>query len=358
MIVRRAVLLGLWLGLAACGGKVAATTDSAGDSTALAPGTGSALGASLTQGAETAGPTAESTHFRLPMGYVPNVQFAPFYLADQRGYFAAEGIQIDFDYSFETDGVKLVGAGELPFSLVSGEQVLLARAQGLPVVYVAAWWNAFPIAVAAPQGTGILQPSDLVGKRIGIPGTFGASFVGLRALLFANGVSESDLMLDSIGFNQVEVLAAGQADAVVVYVNNEPLQLAARGVPVDLIRVADYVELASNGVLTSEQTLRDQPELVRGMLRATLHGLQDAIGDPAGAFAVCLDYVEGLRALSADDQELQRRVLEASIEFWRSDRLGYSEPAAWSNMQSVLIDMGLLEQAQDLSAAYTNEYLP
>ncbi len=358
MIARRTVLLAMWLGLAACGIRADATTDSGANPTAPSPGTEAAPGEGVMQGAETAGPIAGLTHFRLPMGYVPNVQFAPFYLADQRGYFAAEGIQIEFDYSFETDGVKLVGAGELPFSLVSGEQVLLARAQGLPVVYVAAWWNAFPIAVAAPQGTGILRPSDLVGKRIGIPGTFGASYVGLRALLFADGVSESDLMLDSIGFNQVEVLAAGQADAVVVYVNNEPLQLGARGIPVDLIRVADYVELASNGVLTSEQTLRDRPELVRGMLRAALHGLQDAIDDPASAFAVCLEYVEGLRALGTDDQELQRRVLEASIEFWRSDRLGYSEPAAWSNMQSVLIDMGLLEQTQDLSAAYTNEYLP
>lgn len=304
------------------------------------------------------GGRSEPAAIRLPMGYIPNVQFAPFYLAAERGYYAEEGIDLQFDYSFETDGVALVGAGGVPFSLVSGEQVLLARAQGLPVVYVMAWFNDYPIAVAAPEGSGIRQPADLVGKQVGIPGTFGASYVGFRALLHTAGLGESDLSMESIGFNQVEVLSAGQAEAVVIYANNEPLQLAARDVPVNVIRVADYLQLASNGLLTNEQTLADDPGLVRGMVRATLRGLQDAIDDPAAAFEVCKQYVEGLAQLNPEQQLLQREVLDASIEFWRSDQPGFSDPAAWENMQQVLLEMGLLAGPQDLAAAFSNDYLP
>ena len=305
-----------------------------------------------------AGTPAPAEHIRLPMGYIPNVQFAPFYVGMENGYFREAGIELELDQSFETDGVKLVGAGELPFSLVSGEQVLLAGAQGLPVVYVMAWWQDYPVAVAAPADSGIRTPQDLAGRRIGIPGLFGASYVGYRALLHAAGLPENAATLDSIGFNQVEALAVGQEEAVVVYANNEPLQLEARGLPVNVIRVADYVQLASNGLLSSEATLRDRPALVRAMVRATLRGVEQAIADPQAAFEICKKYVEGLAALSPADQDTQRAVLAATIEFWRSDRPGYSDPAAWENMHALLLQMGLLADPLDIQQAFTNDYLP
>src|SRR5205085_8763221 len=107
-------------------------------------------------GATPAAPTAGAlTHIRLPMGYTPSVQFAPFYVAVDKGYFTAEGLALHFDYSFQTNGVQLVAAGQLPFAVVSGEQVLLARAQGLPVKYVFAWFQKFPVAVIAKASSGI-----------------------------------------------------------------------------------------------------------------------------------------------------------------------------------------------------------
>jgi NitT/TauT family transport system substrate-binding protein len=313
------------------------------------------LSAGCTPGASVPTQTAEVHHVRLPMGYIPNVQYAPLYVADERGYFADEGIQVDFDYSTETDGVALLGAGDVQFSLASGEQVLLARAQGLPVVYVFGWWQDYPVAVAARAESGIAHPADLAGKRIGLPGTFGASYIGLRALLDSAGLAESDVTLDSIGFNQVQALLAGQEEAVVVYANNEPIQLRAEGMAVSVIRVADYVHLASNGLVSNEATIRDHPELVRGMVRAFERGLRDTLEDPQAAYDICETYVENL---AQADQSVQTAVLDASIGFWRADRLGYSDPQSWTNMQDVLLEMGLISQALNLSQAFTNEFLP
>ena len=144
------------------------------------------------------------TKVSLPMGYVPNIQFAPFYVAAEKGYFREAGIDIEFDYKYETDGVALVGSGELPFSLVSGEQVLLARAQGLPVQYVAAWYQQYPVSVVANSKAEVLIPQDLKGKKIGLPGLFGANYVGLLAMLYEAHMTEKDVTLDAIGFNQVD----------------------------------------------------------------------------------------------------------------------------------------------------------
>lgn len=305
--------------------------------------------------AATPAPTPGPRVIRLPMGYIPNVQYAPFYMAVERGYFQEEGLVIDFDYSFETDGMQLVAAGELPFTLASAEQVLLARAQGLPVVYVMNWWNDFPVAVAAPEASGIRVPADLAGKRVGIPVLSGASYIGYRALLDAAGLPPDTARLDVIGFTQVEALLSGTVHAVVVYANNEPIQLEAQGMPVNVIRVADYVPLASNGLVTNESTLASDPALVRSMLRAVMRGLNDTLADPEAAFSVCEAFVEGL---AQSDTAVQKRVLEASMRFWDSGPLGISEPEAWENMQHVLLGMELIPAPLDLGAAYTNEYLP
>lgn len=295
------------------------------------------------------------TQFRLSLGYIPNIQFAPLYVAVERGYFAEAGIEVEFDYSFETDAVALVGADELQFAVVSGEQVLLARAQGLPVVYVAAWYQKYPVSVIAKSEQGITTPSDLRGKTIGLPGLYGANYIGLRSLLHAGGLSESDVTLDSIGYTQVAALAAGRDQAVSVYTANEPLQLRAQGYDLTELRVADYVQLASNGLITNETTAAGNPDLVRGMVAALLHGLSDTIADPEAAYQISLGYVE---ALSQADTSVQKQVLATSIDLWKADRLGESNPAAWENMQTVLLDVGLLTKPLDLSKAFTNEFIP
>lgn len=298
---------------------------------------------------------APLTKIRLPMGYVPNIQFAPMYVAIEKGYFRQAGIDVELDYKLETDGVALVGSGDLPFAVVSGEQVLLARAQGLPVVYVAAWYQQYPVSVVARSELGVLIPQDLKGKKVGLPGLFGANYVGLRALLFEAKMSESDVSFDSIGFNQVELFAAGEQDIIVGYTANEPIQLRARGIPVTEIRVADYVQLASNGILTNEETISENPELVRAFVGAFLKGLADTIADPDEAFKLSEAHIPNFAELDAD---VQHQVLNTSIEQWKAARLGFSDPQAWQNMRDVLFEMDLVPEDLDLNQAFTNEFIP
>lgn len=305
--------------------------------------------------AGTGGGSEALVRVKLPLGYIPNVQFAPLYVAVEKGYFREADIEIEFDYSFETDAVALVGADELQFAVVSGEQVLLARAQGLPVVYVAAWYQQYPVGVVSKAEQGILMPADLKGKKIGLPGLYGANYIGLEALLFSAGLSDADVTLDSIGFNQVEALATDQEQAVSVYVANEPVQLRARGYEVNEIRVADHVQLASNGLLTNEKTIAGNPDLVRRMVRALLQGMQATISDPDEAYELSKAHVPNL---AEADEDVQKEVLARSIDLWKAERLGLSDVQAWQNMQDTLLKMGLLKEALDLDKAFSNEFVP
>ncbi len=297
--------------------------------------------------------TEELTHIRLPMGYVPNVQYAPFYIAVEKGFYTEAGIELEFDYSYETDGVALVGANEIPFSVVSGEQVPIARAEGLPIVYVMAWYAKYPIAIVSKTEQNVKTPQDLAGKRVALPGLFGANYVGLRALLGAAGLKESDLTLESVGFTQVEVLAADTSEVIVGYSANEPIQLAAQGYDLDVILVADYLDLVSNGLITNETTLAENPALVERMISATLRGIQYAVENPEEAFEICFGFVEGLEEAN---QEVQFEVLKASLALYQTDPYGYSDPEAWENMQQVLLEMGLMKREINLEEAYTNDF--
>jgi NitT/TauT family transport system substrate-binding protein len=298
-------------------------------------------------------PTA-LTQIRLPLGYIPNIQFAPIYVAMEKGYYREAGLKITPDYSFETDGVALVGAGELPFAVVSGEQVLLARAQELPVVYVMAWYKDYPVAVVSKSAQGIKTPADLKGKKIGLPGLYGASYVGLRALLNSAGLTEKDVTLDSIGFNQVEALAADQEQAAVVYVANEPIQLEAAGYSVDTIKVSDYVQLAANGIITNEKTIKENPALVHAFVQATLKGIRDTIANPDEAYQISKKYVD---TLASADEASQKKILATSIALWQATPPGVSNPQAWENMQTVLMDMGYYTAPLDLSKAFNNDFV-
>jgi len=292
------------------------------------------------------------TEVTLAMGYIPNVQFAPFYVAVEKGYFAQAGIKLNFDYGLESDLLKLVGTNQLQFVVGSGDQVILARSQGLPVVYVMNWYHKFPVAVFSLKD--LTKPQDLVGKKVGIPGLFGASYIGWRALAYATGIDEKSVQLEPIGFTQAEGVATGKVDAAVGYAMNEPVQLLKQGLQPKVIRVADYIDLVANGIVTNEQTIAQKPDLVRAVVRASLHGLQDTLKNPEEAFELTLKYAPE----AGKQRDSQMAVLTESLKFWQSDKLGFTDPKAWEMSQKFMKQVGLVQTETDVNKMFSNDFLP
>jgi NitT/TauT family transport system substrate-binding protein len=299
-------------------------------------------------------PSSPPQKVTLAMGFIPNVQFAPFYVALNKGYFAEENLEIEFDYGMETDLLSLVGTDALQFAVASGDQVILARGQGLPVVYVMTYFQRFPVAVVSLEDLPLKEPADLIGHSVGIPGLWGASYIGWLALLDVAGIDQADITLESIGYTQVASLTENQVDAAVVYAANEPVQLRQAGYELNIIYVADYMNLVSNGIITNEKTIAEKPELVQRMVRAVLRGLRDTIADPEEAFEICLEYVP---EAGGENRDTQMAVLEESIKFWESERLGYSDPSAWEMSQDFMLQVGLAETRTDAAAMFSNDFI-
>jgi NitT/TauT family transport system substrate-binding protein len=297
---------------------------------------------------------AELQKVRLGVGYIPDIQFAPLYVAQSKGFYAEEGLEVEIQYGFEDDFVALAAQGEREFAVASGDQIILARAQGLPITYVMKWYQRYPVALVMPTAKGITEPADLAGKKVGLPGFFGASFIGWKALVYAAGVDENAVSVEEIGFTQTAAVQQGLVDAAMVYVANEPNQLRSAGVEVNVIEVSDYIDLVSNGLVAGDKLLADDPDLVQRMVRATLRGITDAVANPDEAFAIARQVIP---EITDETAPIQRQVLDASIELWRSDRPGVSSPQAWQDSVDFMVKMDLLQKPVEVDQLYTNQFV-
>ena len=106
--------------------------------------------------------------------------------------------------------------------------------------------------------------------------------------------------------------------------------------------------------MTNEDTLRQNPDLVDRMVQALISGIRYTIAHPEDAFESCQSFVDDLGYANAAPQ---MDILEASILFYQQDPLGYADPQAWGNSQSLLLEMGLLTAPLDLSAAFSNDFI-
>lgn len=290
----------------------------------------------------------------LNLTYIPNIQFAPFYVAIDKGYFAERGLKVTLNYGNEADFVALVGSNNQQFMIASGEQVLLSRAQGLPVVDVLNWYKDYPVGVATLKESGITTMAALKGKTIGLPGLYGANYIGFEAMARQAGLKESDYSLNSIGFTQVEALVNKQVDAVVIYLANEPVQLQARGYDIAVLRTTDAIELVGNGLVSNEKTIAEDPKLVQAVVDALYAGIVETARDPEAAFEICKKYIENL---DSADSNIQLTVLTESIKLWQVDKNTTGLDQRWENMQAVLLEIGLLKQPIDITKAWTNDFI-
>jgi NitT/TauT family transport system substrate-binding protein len=284
---------------------------------------------------------------KLLLGFQPNVQFAPFYLAQQDGSFADAGLDVTIEYN--EDALRLVADGQAEFGVADATDVMIGRTSNIPVTYVSTLYDRFPVALIGAPGVLPAQPSGLAGLRIGTPGRYGSSWHALLALLDAGGLTAEDVTIRGYpAFNQVEGLLNGDVDLITGFRNNEPLQLKARGMEVDLMTVDKFAPLPGPGVIVGDELLATDADLVRTFAEVIVRA-QQAIAD---------DLEVGMRAAVAEvpaireDEGTARAVLAATIDAWNPPIDGRIATDVWDSGYATMRRLGFIDGSVPVEEMY------
>jgi len=287
------------------------------------------------------------------MGYIPNIQFAPFYVALQKNYFAIEGLDVKFDYGFDTDIIKLLAADKLDFGIGSGDQVILANSQNLGIVDFFNWYQKFPVSITTLAESNINKPEDFIGKTIGLPVNFGASFIGWQTYVKKNNLPEDKIKVVTIGYTQVAALTEHKVDAVITYSMNEPIQLENQNIKINNIQISDSINFVSNGLLASQKQIDNNPDLVRKFAYAFKKGLEDTINNPGQALKISAKFIPNF---DKENSNLAAKVLDESIKFWKTDKLGQNDPKQWQDSVEIMSKLGLIKTVPK-QALFSNDFI-
>lgn len=289
--------------------------------------------------------------------YVPNIQFAPFYVADSLGYYKAEGLSVTLrHHTFTEDEFGALVAGKENMIFAGGDETLQARSHGVPITYVAEVFTQYPVTLIVPATSTIQTVADLRGHTIGVPGPYGATYNGLLALLQSAGLSKNDVTIQAIGYTQVAALLGHKVDAVMGYVNNEVIQFQKAGFATRTFPVTSVQPLISNGLAALQSELTSHPDVVRKVIAATLKGVQYVLAHPQDALNISKHYVPDLQ--STQNAKSALAVLQATLPLMQlASKPGYIDPQAWQQMATFMQNQGLLSGPVTASQSYSDNYL-
>ena len=325
---------------------------------AAEPTGGASAGASAPIG--TAPSRMPPTRLVVGLGYIPSVQFAPFYRAQQAGYYADAGLDVEFQNKVDPDLITLVGQGAIDVGIGDGTSVIPAVSQGIPVVYVATIYGQFPNVVFAKASSGITGVADLKGKKVGTPGRYGSSWIMLQALLGSVGLTTSDIdVVEYPDYTQRAAVEHGAVDAATGFSNNEPVQLELDGNKAVVLHVDAITPLPGPGLIASKSTLEAKRGQIAAFVAATLRAMNEIRMNPSVGLAAAVAAVPEL----ASAKDAQMAILEATIASWTGPTqsakgLGVIDRDGWQKSISYLTTLGLVPKPVTVDDVVRDDLVP
>ncbi|MDP3479132.1 MAG: ABC transporter substrate-binding protein [Desulfoprunum sp.] len=295
----------------------------------------------------------------LQLKWLHQAQFAGFYMAREKGYYAEENLDVTFlEGGQDVNPCERLCNSKADFAIVSAESVFSKHKEDRNVKAVAVIYQRSPVVFAAKAESHIVRPQDFAGKTIAVSNVEGGGFVEaliqFNTLMKKMGLKPSDYR--TVPFDPLyQDFLSGKADITTTSLVSGAIMLRNKGIQLNFIWPGDYgIPFYSDTLATTDKYLQEKPDIALRFVRASMRGWQDVVEHADEAVDATLKYVE------AKDRTFQHDMVEAQMPLVHTGKqpIGWMEPQIWQSMYQILVEQGISQNpVQNLESVYTLDLL-
>ena len=291
------------------------------------------------------------------MPFIPQIQWATYYTAENKGYYKDEGLDVEIQYSTKGSSgpiEQLVG-GNVDFIFTNKDSVIIARSKDLDIVAIYPIEPKNVFYIVSEKDKNITKPSDLIGKKIGLISSASGTYSNLLVILHSSDIDINDIEIVQAGTAVVPAFLEGKFDAAAIHLSQK-LLIEEKIPDLNIINASDYTDMNSGHIAVNGSLLESDPELVEKFLRATKKGLEYAIKNPNEAVEIYIGFYPDAESKRKVSQDLWNAFIK---EHQYKIRIpGNESPEDWRKTQDLLYSIGRITKKTNISEAYTNEFIP
>jgi NitT/TauT family transport system substrate-binding protein len=283
--------------------------------------------------------------------WVHQAQFAGLYVAQEKGYFAEEKIDVEFkEGAAKINMVDEVVSGNAQFGVTAPEHIIKERLAGKNVRAIAAVFRRNPLVFVSKKGSGIKRPVDFLNHRIA---SSKDGLTQLNAVMHKLDLDFSQVKQVPYDYKYASFLN-GDVEITSGYSTGGIMRMLNAGHKLNIILPSDYgVHLYSDTLFTTDKLINSNPDLVLRFLRASLKGWRDAVENPEEAVEITLKFAR------EKDRELQTKMFEAQLPLVHTgeDQIGWMKSEIWEGMHKLLLEQKVIPEPVELEEVYTTRFL-
>jgi NitT/TauT family transport system substrate-binding protein len=280
--------------------------------------------------------------------------FAPWMIAQQKGYYAQENLKVNFVAAKGgVDVAKQIGAGNALIGGAIGDTPIIVRANGVPVKAIAVLGAGSLTLIGTHQADNVKSLKELKGKTITVMSYTDTTYYALLGDMRNVGLSKTDAEIQAAGPAGVWQLFAGGKSSAFAGVPDWIVSAREAGAKVNVLE-GGFKSMAQ-AILASDEAIKTKPELLKSLVRATLRGMEDIMKDPKAAAAT---YVEAVPSFKGKEASVEQ-VLNLYRQHVYADQkpLGIIDAERMDKVQKFYVSEGIVSKATPVKDLFTNQFV-